>query len=791
MNKKKIISVLVAVSMTMMITSYSVSAAQGMMGMGPNNNSFTHGCSTTITEDMLTTTDSIPSDYDVNESTQGKAKDGDYLSLFDTETVQDVHINLSENNWNYLLQNASEKPNVLTDSVTIGNETVKYASIKTKGNLTLRSVWSSDSDRFSFTVNFGKYIKKKNGYSANQNFHGLSKISFNNIYGDSTLMKEYLSYNLMTELGVPTPAYSLVNLYINGELWGVYMMVESIDSSLTKRTLDEDNSFLTKPESSGGDLVYNESLDKYYDETTQSFNFGDDLQYPTSSSDPLYAYNGLWENDEDTFNDVKDSLPTVFKWLKTLNELNNCEDPNTEEYKSSLESIMNVDSIIRYFAVNTYLVNLDSYQSGQMQNYALTINDDGYANVLPWDYNYSFGNFRTNAESMINFDISNPVLNVSLSDRPLLNVLLQNDEYYAKYTKYLNDCCIVASEGGITSDGNTYSANNYSTIIDNFEKTLSVDYAKDPTAFYTVDQYEIAIDTLKQIIKLRSTAVVNQINGNTEKITTDLNLNTMGDSTGGGGNMPGGDRPSSTLTDDASKITVSGMFPSEATLNVTNLTSGNDYTKAISSVGQTDDVNLSVYNISLDMSNFNNNPPNNNNQFPPTENQGTTNNNNNQTPPTENPDNNNNNNQAPPDKPDNNNFGPGNNFNEQYSISFAVSATDANDVDVYQINEDGTNTKLTGTLEDGKYTATSSSLGLFVLSTKNNNSQSSSTTSGGDNSGNTNNNSSQTEGSNEDNNKDNSNTVSTKDTSMPIKASVGLLASIGALIINRNKKKNN
>ena len=470
-------------------------------------------------------------------------------------------------------------------------------------------------------------------------------------------MKEYLSYNLMTELCVKTPAYSLVNLHINGQLWGVYMMVESIDSSLTKRTLSEDNTFLTKPERSGGDLIYNDALDKYYDETTETFNFG------------------------------------------------------------------------------------------------------------------------TNAESMINFDISNPVLNVSLSSRPLLNVLLQNDEYYAKYTKYLNDCCIIASEGGTTSDGNTYAANNYSTIIDNFEKLLSVDYAKDPTAFYTVDQYETAINTPKQIIKLRSTAVINQINGNTEKLTTDLNLNTMGDSTGGGGN-PGGnpnggeDRPISTLTDETSKITVSGMFPNEATLNITNLTSGDDYNKAISSVGKTDGTSLYVYNINLDMSNMGN--------F-----------NNNQTPP-EMPDDNNNN-QAPPEKTNdnNNNFGPGNfdpgnfGFKKQYNISFTVSETDANNIGVYQINEDGTSTKLAGTLENEKYTVTSSSLGLFVLSTKNGSSQSEGTTSESTtNSGNTDSGSSSSEGTNTDNDsgKDNSTTASTKDASTPFKASIGLLASLSALI---------
>ena len=41
------------------------------------------------------------------------------------------------------------------------------------------------------------------------------------------------------------------------------MMVESIDSSLTQRTLGEKSDYLVKPESSGGDLIYDNSLDEY------------------------------------------------------------------------------------------------------------------------------------------------------------------------------------------------------------------------------------------------------------------------------------------------------------------------------------------------------------------------------------------------------------------------------------------------------------------------------------------------------------------------------------------------
>ena len=546
-SDKKIISALLIIILTGGFTYLVSCISKNNLKIDEStSNNTKHGSDETVSKDDLYTIEDVKEDdekYEINSDTQGKAKEGTYAKLFNKETIQDVKISIDENNWNYLLQNAIDKPTVLASSVSIGDDTVKYVGIKTKGNLTLKEVWNSSSDRFSFTINFGKYINTDNGYTDKQNLYGLRKVALNNIYGDATLMKEYLSYELMTKMGIPTPEYSLINLYINDEFYGVYMMVESIDSSLTQRTLGEKSDYLVKPESSGGDLIYDNSLDEYinddgeFDFSSIIYDNSENIIYPNDKSNPLYKYNGLWKNDEDTFEDIVDMLPTIFKWMKTLNELNNTDNPNTDDYKLALEEIIDVDSLIRYFAVNTYLVNLDSYQSEKMQNYALYINETGRATIIPWDYNYSFGVYGLgSASDVINFDIYNPVINTTLKDRPLLNVILQNDEYKVLYEKYLNDITIIASEGGTTSDGDTYEENNFATILNKYNKLLNNIYGNDPTAFYTLDEYNKATTSLKELIEQRSEAVLNQLNGNNEKVTTDINLRDMGESVGGIGN---------------------------------------------------------------------------------------------------------------------------------------------------------------------------------------------------------------------------------------------------------------
>lgn len=546
-SDKKIISALLIIILTGGFTYLVSCISKNNLKIDESTSHNTkHGSDETVSKDDLYTIEDVKEDdekYEINSDTQGKAKEGTYAKLFNKETIQDVKISIDENNWNYLLQNAIDKPTVLASSVSIGDDTVKYVGIKTKGNLTLKEVWNSSSDRFSFTINFGKYISTDNGYTDKQNLYGLRKVALNNIYGDATLMKEYLSYELMTKMGIPTPEYSLINLYINDEFYGVYMMVESIDSSLTQRTLGEKSDYLVKPESSGGDLIYDNSLDEYinddgeFDFSSIIYDNSGNIIYPNDKSNPLYKYNGLWENDEDTFEDIVDMLPTIFKWMKTLNKLNNTDNPNTDDYKLALEEIIDVDSLIRYFAVNTYLVNLDSYQSEKMQNYALYINETGRATIIPWDYNYSFGVYGLgSASDVINFDIYNPVINTTLKDRPLLNVILQNDEYKTLYEKYLNNITIIASEGGTTSDGDTYEENNFATILNKYNKLLNNIYGNDPTAFYTLDEYNKATTSLKELIEQRSEAVLNQLNGNNEKVTTDINLRDMGESVGGIGN---------------------------------------------------------------------------------------------------------------------------------------------------------------------------------------------------------------------------------------------------------------
>ena len=95
-------------------------------------------------------------------------------------------------------------------SVVIDNEAYKNVGIRAKGNTSLSQVKEYGNDRYSFKIEFDCY-EKGNSY------HGLDKISLNNIIQDNTYMKDYLTYKMMGDIGVAATLCSSVYITVNGD----------------------------------------------------------------------------------------------------------------------------------------------------------------------------------------------------------------------------------------------------------------------------------------------------------------------------------------------------------------------------------------------------------------------------------------------------------------------------------------------------------------------------------------------------------------------------------------------
>lgn len=511
----------------------------------------------------------IPSGYDVNPASQGSARDGEYNKYFLEDSLQVVNITIDEDNLDYILQNAASEESALAGSVTIGDKTVRNVGLKTKGNYTRYATNECDSDRFSFTVNFGKYVKKKYGYSDTQNFYGCKKISFNNFYFDKTMMKEYNAFRLLTEMRLPTSQYGLAKLYINNEFYGVYFMVEAMDSSILEQYYETSSknlgSFLTKPFyyspryympdfkdciSADGKITWDELVNGGY----IIVNLDGSYAYDTNKC--IASYSGLWEADMEVFQDVVKDLPTVFTWLYRLTMLSNGKDfqgrsinVNSKKYLDLLGQVMDVNETLRYFATLSFLVQMDNLFTGR-QNYGLYVSKGGRSVMLPWDYDLAWGYGRNPAdgESVANWDVdklyndvvaethyytddlgkyyagtpSNNYLeekwNNSGSGYPLFNVIYQNKSLMEKFHTYMKDCSKIAFLGGTTSSGSYYEAGRFGVRIDSLRDEIvkaASEKLADNVYYLQYDQpndVKTGLKGMKQIIALRSVGVWLQTN---------------------------------------------------------------------------------------------------------------------------------------------------------------------------------------------------------------------------------------------------------------------------------------
>ena len=165
-----------------------------------------------------------------------------------------------------------------------------------------------------------------------------------------------------------------------------------------------------------------------------------------------------------------------------------------------LETYINVPEVLKYFAANTILVNLDSYLSNMQHNYYL-YEEKGQLSMLP--YNLSFGTFQGGSSTaVINFPIDTPVSGVSLEERPIIGKLLEVSEYKEAYHNDLESAIASYFESGL-----------YEKRIDQLDALIGDYVREDATAFYSYDEYRASLPVLKAFGRLRAQSIRGQLEG--------------------------------------------------------------------------------------------------------------------------------------------------------------------------------------------------------------------------------------------------------------------------------------
>ena len=396
---------------------------------------------------------------------KASANPGYAARLFDDSRVHHVDIQLDD--LGAFIADANEEEYAACN-VGIDGEVFYQVGLRAKGNNSLRLTEEYGLCRYSLKLEFDHFLD-------GGNYYGLDKFSLDASFQDNSYLKTYITYDMMAFMGVPTPLCSYVWVTMNGKDWGLFLAVEEPEEAFARRNFGNDYGNLYKPDYR---LLNDENADialKYIDDNPNS-------------------YPGIFENAK--FKVSKADQKRVIQALKTLST------------GKDLETAVNVDEVLRYFTVQVFVMNWDSYLGRTGHNYFL-YEEDGILSILPWDYNLAFGTYALGMTNpirdpniLINYPINTPAEGEIMLNRPLYHNLMKHDEYFARYHAFFDEFLSEYFENG-----------RFERTLRQAENLIASYVEKDPTAFCSFDDHRLAVDTLEAVCLLRAESVRDQLSG--------------------------------------------------------------------------------------------------------------------------------------------------------------------------------------------------------------------------------------------------------------------------------------
>jgi len=384
--------------------------------------------------------------------------------LFDKSRVLTIDILIDD--WDAFLETAPEEE-YTSCTLVIDGEKFSNVGLRAKGNNSRRLTEKYGLDRYSLKIEFDHY--------EHDSYYGLDKFSLDSSFQDNSYLKTWITYDMMNHMGVPTALRSWVWVRVNGTDWGLFLAIEEPEEAFARRNFGNDHGQLYKPDYK---KLNDENADvhlRYIDEDFDSY----DNIFRNAKFDPTDA--------------DKQRLIQALEILST---------------GENLETVINIDEVLRYFTVQVFVVNMDSYLGRTGHNYFL-YEKDGILQIIPWDYNLAFATYSlgmpdpiNDSTLYVNYPINTPASGDVMKKRPLYHNLMKHSEYYAKYHEYFDYLIERYFENGY-----------FETFVEDTADMITPYVAKDPTAFCSYEDWLLGVETIKNFCLLRAESVRGQLDG--------------------------------------------------------------------------------------------------------------------------------------------------------------------------------------------------------------------------------------------------------------------------------------
>ncbi len=395
-------------------------------------------CSPDVTTDETSAT--VPGSDAGADTGVGGSTTSNYERLFPKDYIIDIDLSLSTADWALLMQDPL-KDVYVPATLTFDGIVVSEVGMRLKGNSSRHSVAEAGGVRYSFKVDIDRFV-------VGQELLGIDKFNLNNSYHDPTYMRERLALGLFGEKSVIAPRHGYGRLSINGQLFGLYAVVEQVDKEFLRAHFSDDSGNLYKPELQSGNLLWHGSDITAYP----------DINLKTNEDAPDHS--GLLH-----FIDVLNNTPL-------------------EQLPTALSEVFDVDAFLQWLAINTALVLLDSYAGSPHNYYLYEDPSTGRFVYIPWDTNGAYGVHSCGGpghlepQEKLDLDHLEPICGPA-SERPLIMRLLDIPSYRAIYRAHLADLL-----------ADLWSLSTVTAQITEVAALIRDDVAADPNTFYSIAEFE-------------------------------------------------------------------------------------------------------------------------------------------------------------------------------------------------------------------------------------------------------------------------------------------------------------
>jgi spore coat protein H len=284
-----------------------------------------------------------------------------------------------------------------------------------KGNSSLAA--SGGQGKLPFRLDFDEY-EDQHAEVDNQRFYGFDELTFASNWNDDSQLRECFATELLRDRGVPAARCAFYSIYIdvgNGrEYWGLYSMIEDPSDAMIESQLGGGDGNLYKPDGPGADWT-------------------------------RFDREGFVKKTNESAGDWSD----VEKAIAALH----ADRSDAAAWRRGLEATFDVERFLAWLAINTSMVNWDTY-GGLAHNYYLygAPQVGGKLQWIPWDHNLSMqaGGFGPRAMGGVTTQSARAEVfheNVG-AEWPLISWLLSDVVYLQTYRAKLEQAI-----GGLFEEG--------------------------------------------------------------------------------------------------------------------------------------------------------------------------------------------------------------------------------------------------------------------------------------------------------------------------------------------------